>query len=177
MYSSYSSEEDNASSLSFLQGKIIFAVDLVDAIDLVDTVNWNNNDLIGYPLEMGPTIGRVLCYQAGTMVRALLLNEYNDDKYVQWDKTINSMLLLLLLKYKRSGLRFLCLNRVVMEQDRMHSFYLNQRLIDLDQCLNIFGFIGFQFPWFSWQTDNLGGCSETEPLESILMCYDLVFPV
>ena len=47
MNSSYSSEEDNASSLSFLQGRIIFAVDLVnaivvdlvDAIDLVDTVN------------------------------------------------------------------------------------------------------------------------------------------
>ena len=66
-----------------------------------------NNELIGYPLEMGPTIGQVLCYQAGTMVRALLLNEYNDDKYVQCDKSINSMLLLLLLKYKRSGLWFL----------------------------------------------------------------------
>ena len=69
-------------------------------------------------------------------------------------------LLLLLLKYKRSGLRFLCLIQVVIEHDRMHSFYLNQRLIDLDQCLNIFGFIGFQFPCFSWQTDNYGGYSE-----------------
>ena len=61
----------------------------------------------------------------------------------------------------------------MIEHDRMHSFYLNHRLIELNQCLNIFGFIGFQFPCFSLQTDNSGGCSEMEPLELILMCYFL----
>ena len=141
MNSSYSSEEDNASSLSFLQGRTTFAVDLVDVIDLVDTVNWNNK-LIGYPFEMGPTIGRVPCYWQGLWYE-LCYGMDNDDKSVQCDESVSSMPMLLLLKYKRSGLRFLCLIQVVIEHNRMHSFYLNQRLIDLDQCLNIFGFIGF----------------------------------
>ena len=40
---------------------------------------------------MGPTIGQVLCYQAGTMVRALLWDGSNDDKCVQCDESISSM--------------------------------------------------------------------------------------
>ena len=56
---------------------------------------------------MGPTIGQVLCYQAGTMVRALLLDGFNDDKCVHCDESVSSVPAAVAFEVSRSGLRFL----------------------------------------------------------------------
>ena len=53
--------------------------------DLVYQANECNNKLIGYPLEMGPTIGQVLCYQAGTTEKMLGAHLMNEDDF--WGNT------------------------------------------------------------------------------------------
>ena len=87
MNSSYSSEEDNASNLSFLQGRRIkdwFAV------ELVDTVN-RNNELIGYPFEMGPMMTTSTLLSGRDYSTSFAVGWIDDDKGVQWDQSVNSM--------------------------------------------------------------------------------------
>ena len=87
MNSSYSSEEDNALSLSFLQGR---RIKVWFTVDLVETVN-QNNELIGYPFDMGPTITTSTLLAGRDYSTSFAVGWIDDNKGVQCDGSVSSL--------------------------------------------------------------------------------------